>query len=184
MGAGALGMSFGGFLAKARDADGKRSHDVTLVGREMYLAPVKTEGLTITGILGGHKVKGLKAVTDIKTPAAEYDLILLTTKAFDTEKAMRQIKPLIGDAYVLSLQNGIGNEEIIAKYTDKVLGGMVIIGFEIAGPAHTRVTVFADNVKIGRLDNRVDKELKEIVEIFNDAEIPTDAVGNIQRHIW
>ena len=183
MGAGALGTSFGGFLAKAKNEDGERLHDVTLVGREMYMTPIKTHGLLITGIWGRHQAKNLKVVTHTKNSKPEYDLILLTTKAFDTEKAMEQIKHLIGGAYVLSLQNGIGNEEIISKYTNKVLGGMVIIGFEIAGPAHTKVTVFADNVKVGRLDNKMDKELKKIVEIFNDAGIPADMVENIHQYI-
>ncbi len=38
-----------------------------------------------------------------------------------------------------SLQNGIGNEEIIAEYTDTVIGGTVTTNFSILGPGHVRV---------------------------------------------
>ncbi|HUV02159.1 MAG TPA: 2-dehydropantoate 2-reductase N-terminal domain-containing protein [Desulfobacteria bacterium] len=44
---------------------------------------------------------------------------MLTTKSFDTKPAMTALQPLISDAtdsVVISLQNGIGNEERIARY--------------------------------------------------------------------
>jgi len=186
MGAGALGTTIGGFLAKAQSC-GVKAHDVTLVGREKYMTEIEKHGLKITGIWGEHQIGDLKTATDTKNLKPEYDLILLTTKAFDTEVAMEQIKDLVGNAYVLSLQNGIGNEDIILRYApdpDKVLGGMVIIGFEIKGAGHTSVTVFADNIKIGHLDGKFTGELANIVRVFNDAKIPADAVGNIQQYTW
>ncbi|MDI6811395.1 MAG: 2-dehydropantoate 2-reductase N-terminal domain-containing protein [archaeon] len=56
---------------------------------------------------------------------------MLTTKSFDTETAMRALQPLISDdsdTAVISLQNGIGNEERIARYVGDAhtMGGMVI----------------------------------------------------------
>lgn len=80
MGAGALGMSFGGFLAKAKNEGGKRLNDVTLVGRELYMEPIKKEGLLITGIWGRHLVKGLKAVTDTKNQQQRMILFSLQQK--------------------------------------------------------------------------------------------------------
>jgi 2-dehydropantoate 2-reductase len=179
MGAGALGTAFGGMLAAA-------GNDITLIGRERHMKPIRDRGLRISGIWGSHVVKTLNATSEL-TATDEPDVVLLTTKSFDTEAAIRELQPHIhADSVVISLQNGIGNEETIARYVgeDHTIGGTVITGFEIPEPGEVNVTVTADTTKIGALDNKITPRLREIVAIFNDAGIPTDAVDNIQAHIW
>ena len=107
MGAGALGCAFGGMLA-----DG--GYEVVLIGRERYMRPIKERGLKITGIWGKRIIRD---VVTASKPEQEHrpDVVLLTTKSFDTERAVMDLKPVISrDTIVISLQNGIGNEEIIA----------------------------------------------------------------------
>ena len=179
MGAGALGTAFGGMLAAA-------GNDVTLIGRERHMKPIRDHGLRISGIWGSHVVKNLNAKSELNV-TDKTDVVLLTTKSFDTESAIRALQPHIhAESVVISLQNGIGNEETIAKYVgaDRTMGGMVITGFEIPNPGEVNVTVTADTTKIGALNNKITSRLREIVAIFNDAGIPTDAVDNIQAHIW
>ncbi len=181
MGAGALGSAFGGMLARA-------GHDVTLIGRERYMAPIREHGLRLSGIWGSHIVKNIRAMSELKTND-EPDVILLTTKSFDTETAMKALQPLISDesdTVVISLQNGIGNEECIARYVGEAhtMGGMVITGFELLHPGEVEVTVSAATTKIGELTNEITPRLKKIVAVFNEAGIPADAVDNIQSHIW
>ncbi len=100
-GAGAIGSLFGGFLSQ--------KYDVTLIGRKKHMNKIKRDGLRITG-----KTKGIfypKTETKI---LEKYDLIILTTKAYDTKKSMEILKPIIdSNIIILSLQNGLGNEEII-----------------------------------------------------------------------
>lgn len=50
MGAGALGSAFGGMLADA-------GHEVTLIGRDWHMSPIREHGLRISGIWGSHHVK-------------------------------------------------------------------------------------------------------------------------------
>ena len=179
MGAGALGSAFGGMLADA-------GHDVTLIGRESHMKPIREHGLRITGIWGSHVIENIRATSELKENYKP-DVVLLTTKSFDTENVIRELQPLISnDSVVISLQNGIGNEEIIARYVgeEHAMGGMVITGFEISKPGEVEVTVSAATTKIGELNNKITPRLKKIVAIFNDAEIPSDAVDNIQMHIW
>ena len=102
---------------------------------------------------------------------------------------MQALQPLIADAsdtVVISLQNGIGNEERIARYIGAIrtLGGMIITGFEIPQPGEVKVTVSADSTKIGELSNEITPRVRRIVAVFNEAGIPSDAVDNIQTHIW
>lgn len=179
LGAGALGSAFGGMLAT-------EGYDVTLIGREKHIKPIREHGLRISGIWGSHVIKNIRATSELN---ANYkpDVVLLTTKSFDTENAMHELQPLIADdSVVISLQNGIGNEEIIARYVGKerTMGGTVITGFEMSKQGEVEVTVSAATTKIGELNNEITPRSTKIVAIFNDAGIPSDAVDNIQMHIW
>ncbi|MEA2032960.1 MAG: 2-dehydropantoate 2-reductase [Euryarchaeota archaeon] len=179
MGAGALGTAFGGMLADA-------GHDVTLIGREKHIKPIREHGLRISGIWGSHVIKNMGTMSELKT-IYKPDVVLLTTKSFDTENTMQELQPLIADnSVVISLQNGIGNEEIIALYVGKehTMGGTVITGFEMPKPGEVEVTVSADTTKIGELNNEITQRSRKIVAIFNDAGMPSDAVDNIRMHIW
>jgi len=181
MGAGALGTAFGGMLAGA-------GYDVTLIGREKHMKPVREHGLRISGIWGSHVIKNMVATSELNANCEpDADVVLLTTKSFDTENTMQELQPLIADnSVVISLQNGIGNEEIIARYVGKerTIGGTVITGFEMSKPGEVEVTVSADTTKIGELNNKITPRSRKIVAIFNDAGMPSDAVDNIQMHIW
>jgi len=50
-------------------------------------------------------------------------------------------KDVIKGKNVISIQNGVGNEEIISEYADKVIGGTIITGFEWLGDAKVHVSV-------------------------------------------
>ncbi|HNR35322.1 MAG TPA: 2-dehydropantoate 2-reductase N-terminal domain-containing protein [Candidatus Hydrogenedentes bacterium] len=58
VGAGAVGSSVGGFMAKA-------GHEVTLVGLDAHVETIREKGLRITGIWGDHHVANLRAQTDL-----------------------------------------------------------------------------------------------------------------------
>ncbi|MEA3488052.1 MAG: ketopantoate reductase family protein [Euryarchaeota archaeon] len=179
MGAGALGTAFGGMLAAA-------GNDVTLIGRERHMKHIRDHGLRISGIWGSHLVKNLNAKSELNV-TDKTDVVLLTTKSFDTESAIRALQPHIhAESVVISLQNGIGNEETIAKYVgaDRTMGGMVITGFVIPNPGEVNVTVTADTTKIGTLNNEITPRLRALVTEFQDAGIPSEAVDNIKAHIW
>jgi len=181
MGAGALGSAFGGMLADA-------GHDVTLIGRERHIKRIREHGLRISGIWGEYVIKNIRAISELNANCeSNADVVLLTTKSIDTENAMQELQPLIADnSVVISLQNGIGNEEIIARYVgeEHTMGGTVITGFEILHPGEVEVTVSAATTKIGELNNEITPRLRKIVAIFNEAGIPSDAVNNIRMHVW
>ncbi len=161
-------------------------YDVTLIGRERHIKYIREQGLRISGIWGEHVIRNIRAASELNANY-EPDVILLTTKSFDTENAVRELQPLIADdSVVISLQNGIGNEEIIARYVgeEHTMGGMVITGFVTLQPGEVEVTSSADTTKIGVLNSEITPRLRKIVAIFNEAAIPLDAVDNILMHIW
>lgn len=180
MGAGAIGSVFGGFLSK--------SQDVTLIGRKAHVSAIKEKGLRISGIWGEHLFKNLKAFTsaDECKIYAPYDLVLITTKSYNTEYATMQILPLIGkDSIVASVQNGIGNEEIIAKIVgeERTMGGMAIFGAMMLEPGHVKVTVYASECLFGTLSKDIEKS-KIIAEMISKAGIPSLPTDDIIREKW
>ena len=177
-GAGAVGSTLGGMLAR-------KGHAVTLVGRNPHMARIAASGLQISGLWGKHHVAALRALTEI--PEGSPDWILLTTKAYGTEAAAQVLaKRFPQDITVLHLQNGIGNAEILASRLGwpRVISGMIITGFQIPLAGHTVVTVQADSIKIGRLDGTIDPVARQLAEAFAAADMPAEAVTDVERHLW
>lgn len=182
MGAGAVGTAVGGFLAQ----DG---HRVTLVGRDPHMAAIRQGGLRIEGIWGRHSIAGLRALTGIgDVPRERFDLVLITTKSYDTGDAATQVLPLLSlDSLVISLQNGLGNVETISAVVgpDRAVGGRLIFGIEIPEPGAARITVYADKVMLGSPTHRVElSRLEGVAAAFTRAGIPTEATLAIDQFIW
>ena len=100
-GAGALGSLFAALLS--------RKHDVLIVGREKHIEAIEKNGLIVEGITSGvfHP--------ETRWDGSKYDLIILTTKAYDTSHVAKEARKKFGEIPFLSLQNGLKNEEKIAK---------------------------------------------------------------------
>ncbi|HEY1912756.1 MAG TPA: 2-dehydropantoate 2-reductase [Vicinamibacterales bacterium] len=102
LGAGAIGSVYGAKLS--------RGNDVTLVGRAAHAAQINGHGLQITGL--EESVYRLRAVTALEVMPPDA-LVLLTTKASDSEAAVRSIAALVrADTTLLCIQNGLYVEDI------------------------------------------------------------------------
>jgi 2-dehydropantoate 2-reductase len=176
MGAGALGSVFGGFLS--------RDNEVTLVGRNPHMAEISKKGLRVSGIWG-DRLFNPAALTSTEG-LEEQDIIFITTKAYDTEEATKQVLPLLHKgSIVVSMQNGIGNEETISKLVgkDRALGGMAIFGALLVEPGHVRVTVYASECLVGALDGDRGKAEK-VAGLISKAGIPASTSDDIIREKW
>ena len=109
LGAGAIGSLYGAKLSKI--------NEVTLISRQSHVNKIANNGLRISGL--ENKTYRLKAVTKIQK-IEDNTLILLTTKVYDTEKAVKGIKNLIKkDTKILCLQNGLNSENIVKSIVGK-----------------------------------------------------------------
>ncbi len=131
MGAGAVGCYYGGRLSLAGQA-------VTLIGRPALVQAVGQAGLIVEE--GGQRDMAHPDVTDDPAGVAGADLVLVCVKSGDTEAAARAIAPhLAPGATILSLQNGIGNADLIAQVLGRPVGAVVVyVAAEMAGPGHVR----------------------------------------------
>lgn len=183
-GAGGVGSVVGGFLART-------GHDVSLLGRAWHLDVIEKQGLVITGIWGDYRIKAFELfrnVADVRKKNPSFDLIILTVKSYDTEKASKELLPLMSEkTMLLSLQNGLGNIETILQagvQPEDYLAGRVIFGADLS-PGVVKVTVNADSVRIGELPGVTAKvSAFQIARAFAGAKIPAEAVPDILTYIW
>src|SRR5262245_58090441 len=106
VGAGGVGGYFGGRLAAA-------GHDVHLIARGPHLVALRRDGLRVRSVKGDF-VADVRATND-PAEIGLCDVVLFCVKSYDTEGAAARLEPLLGqDTAVVSLQNGIDNEEKIA----------------------------------------------------------------------
>src|SRR3712207_2300988 len=108
VGAGGTGGYFGGLLARA-------GQDVTVIARGAHLEALRARGLTVESKLAGTFTVPV-AATDDPREVGPVDLILFCVKTYDTDTAAESIRPLVRpETMLISLQNGIDNEERIAR---------------------------------------------------------------------
>lgn len=182
-GAGGVGSVVGGFLART-------GHEVALLGRPWHIDAIRKNGLSISGIWGDYRIKAFDlytSVEEIKKAGASFDLIILTVKAYDTERAVSELAGLMGDdTMLLSLQNGLGNIETVLKKVrpENFLAGRLIFGVEVL-PGAAKVTVIADPIYIGAVAGASPKLAPGRLAVsMTNAKIPTEAVADILPYIW
>jgi len=133
MGSGGTGGYFGAKLARAGE-------DVTFVARGKHLAAIRERGLRVQSAIEGEWTVRAPAVErlDGLSPA---DLVLFCVKSFDTENGAEVIKPIVGPhTGVLSIQNGVDNEDKLAKILGPghTMGGVAQVFATIAEPGVIR----------------------------------------------
>jgi 2-dehydropantoate 2-reductase len=115
VGCGAIGSLFAAHLAQAGEAE-VWAYDLD----ERQVAAIEERGLTLTGVgeVHGHP----RATTDAGAlPPCDFGIV--ATKALHTEGAIAATAHAFADGAVCTVQNGVGNEEVIAPHVDRVMRG-------------------------------------------------------------
>lgn len=179
LGAGALGCAIGGTLA----ADG---HDVVLVNRNpAHVDAIRSGGLVMRDAAGDRVVRA-QAATDA-SGLPPMDLVIVLVKSFDTRTAMVSALNLVGpDTVVLSLQNGLGHEDILASVVrrEQVIGGKTYVGGVLLAPGLVQAGVAGKETVIGEFDGRDSARVRTIADTFNRAGLRTVATRNILGTMW
>jgi 2-dehydropantoate 2-reductase len=87
---------------------------------------------------------------------------------------------------VMSIQNGLGHEEIISSIVgrSRVLAGKTYVGGVFLGPGRVRSGVQGKETIIGELDGGITDRVKAIAETFNRAKLITEVSPNIMGVMW
>jgi 2-dehydropantoate 2-reductase len=186
LGAGSLGCAIGGLLAES-------GNEVVLVNRNAnFCAAVNTNGLTLNdgGTAGTTRIVLVQAIRDVAFQPVQkvlFDLIIVLVKSKDTEAVVRSALPWMGDnTVVMSLQNGLGHEDIIASLvgTERVLAGKTYVGGLMTSPGVVTIGTAGKETIIGELNGQITPRVVAIGKVFNDASLQTTVSNNIMGAMW
>ncbi len=137
MGCGALGGVIAAHLTRLDDAE-VYAYDVS---REHMLA-IRERGLRISG--AAEFTTKLHATSEAsEIPVCDFGIF--ATKSMHTSAAIEQTAHIFGDASaVCSVQNGLGNEEIIAGRVRSVIRGATTMAVHMIGPGHVGFEFYSD----------------------------------------
>lgn len=177
LGAGALGSLFAGTLSS--------THEVTLVGHEnAHLEAIRRDGLRIERLDGTVEECAVSATAD-HAAVAETDLLVLTVKSYDTESAMLDVESHLDGIPVLTLQNGLGNAEMIREHVspEQVMVGTTTNGAYIESPGLATHTGWGETT-IGRIWGENDPFVEEVADAFRVVGFDVSVAADIQRALW
>ncbi|MEX3763440.1 ketopantoate reductase family protein [Paraburkholderia phenoliruptrix] len=179
LGAGALGCAIGATLTEG-------GHETWLIDRSpLHVDTMRRDGLLVDDDKGARRI-AVRAATQASEVGAA-DLVVVLVKSFHTDSAMRGALALIGpDTLVLSLQNGLGHEDVLADIVgrERVLAGKTYVGGVLRGPGHIEAGVTGKATYIGELDGRLTPRVRAIAEAFNTAGLLTTVSDNIVGTMW
>lgn len=178
MGSGGVGGYFGAKLLRGGTG-------VTMVARGLHLEAMRRAGLTIRSAVEGESVVR-PAMVERLEGVARADAVLFCVKSFDTEGAAARLWSILGpDTPVLSLQNGVDNEEKIdaGLGAGRAMGGVAQVFATIEAPGIIRHNAFG-RIILGEMDGRVSERAERLRDAFVRAQIPVELSGDIRRALW
>jgi 2-dehydropantoate 2-reductase len=179
VGAGGTGGYFGGLLARA-------GQDVTFIARGAQLEALRTRGLTLESKLAGTFTVPVRA-TDAPSEIGPVDLILFCVKTYDTDAAAESILPLIRpDTMLLSLQNGVDNEERIARAAGHTsgIGAVAYVVSAIKAPGVVAQTAGPGKIILGELSGGASARTEQLHDVLQRAGITAEVPPDIRVVLW
>lgn len=181
VGAGALGSAIGACLAGA-------GTEVWLVNRSAaHVEAIRRDGLRVVGPQGEARLDGPLHATCDPAEVGVADLVIVLVKSFHTREAMTAALGVVGPrTAVLSLQNGLGHEDILADVVGRarVLAGKTYVGGVMLGPGHILSGVAGKHTVIGELDGAATPRVQRIADVFHGAGLRTEVSDNILGTMW
>lgn len=177
VGAGALGLYYGALLQKAGE-------DVHFLLRSAYDA-ITVHGLKVFSINGSFN---LPVVQGYRSPAeiGPADLVLVGLKTFANCSYSELIAPLLGEeTQILTLQNGLGNEEALAELfgAKRVIGGVAFLCSN-RGKAGEIHHLGAGRIIMGEYYRHDHSRVETLAAMFSNAGVECRATDDLKRARW
>ncbi len=181
-GTGGVGGFYGGLLARC-------GYSVVFIARGKNLEAMKRNGLTVRSykysewcVKEGNGV----VFTDNPESAGKVDVVFVCVKSYDTERIAPKVVPMLkGSSVVVSVQNGIENEEILARFVgeEKVLGATAFVGSYVEKPGVV-VHEAAGLLEIGELNGKASERVEKLVEMLKGCGIEARISRDIRYTLW
>lgn len=180
IGAGAMGCLYGGKLS-ATESNAVYLLDVW----EEHVSAINKGGLYVEEEGKELQYTGLRASTDANEIGVA-ELVIIFVKSTITAQAVRANMAVFGpDTVALTLQNGVGNIELIGKEIgmEKVIAGTTAHGATMLSPGHIRHAGVGKTI-IGELDGSITPRLEKVRNVLNLAGMETEVSKNVMGLVW
>ena len=177
VGCGAVGSLFAANLARLDDVE-VWAYDLS---RE-HVDAINRDGLRLSG--AGEALGRVTATLDPgELPACDFGIV--ATKAMHTEAAIAATAAAFADGCVATVQNGLGNEEAIAKHAERVIRGTTFPAGKLLEPGHVQWDVKGDTT-LGPFEPRPasSDEIERLADACTRAGMPTKAVPDARGPQW
>jgi len=177
VGCGAVGSLFAANLAQLDDVE-VWAYDLV---RE-HVDAINRDGLRLSGV--GETLGRLTATSD-PTELPSCDFGIVATKAMHTEAAIEATAAAFVYGCVATVQNGLGNEEAIAKHVEWVIRGTTFPAGKLLEPGHVQWDVKGDTT-LGPFEPRPAPfdEVARLADACTRAGMPTTAVRDARGPQW
>ncbi len=174
-----MGSALGGVLTEA-------GHEVWLITRnQAHVDAINQRGLTLRTADVDRTVKARASSKALG--AGVVDCVIVLVKSAQTRAAMQAAMSLLGPhTSVLSLQNGLGHEDILSEVVgrERVLAGKSYCGGQMIAPGHVICGHVGKDTHMGELDGSITPRITHIADAFNAAGLQTVVSDNIMGTIW
>lgn len=177
IGSGAIGLYYGGLLLK-------NGHEVVFLMRS-DLEVARERGVRL--LQGGEEIfAGDVAAFASAEEMGVCDLVIVALKTTANSSLAALLPPLVDQhTKLLTLQNGLGNDQVLAKLFPEnlIFGGLCFVCLNRTGPAVVE-NFMKGSVSIGPNDPERGEEAKELVELFEEAGVKTRFEADLLAVQW
>ncbi len=177
IGSGALGLYYGAMLQRS-------GQDVHFLQRRDYQT-IQKKGLQIYSCNGDFhlpQVAGYQTPQEIGT----VDLVIVGLKTISNHHLIDLVSPLLDtNTAILTLQNGLGNEELLAEAfgAECVLGGVAFLCSNRGEPGIVH-HLGEGRIRLGEFSGGSSQRSNNLADMFQAAGVPCTAVSDLRRARW
>jgi len=177
VGAGAIGSFYGGKLA----VGGRDVHFLVRGGFDR----IKRSGIRIRGRRENFHIADAQ-VYQTPREIGPCDLVLITLKATNNDAMLELIPPLLHRRTILlTLQNGLGNEEFLAQHfgAERVMGGLCFICLNRISPGLIE-HLDHGHLNLGELVGVAKERTHNLARQFSQCGVECRVVENLMEEHW
>jgi len=177
LGVGGLGAFFGAHLQKT-------NCDVTFLVRENTKKLISERGIKILSDFGNFKIKPvLITKKDLKI---NYDVVIISCKAYDLDEAINDLKPSQKNAVIIPLLNGQAHINKLEKAFKKenVFGGVAHVSSNTNAPGEIKHVGKIKRLSFGPRYNGNEEITNDFYQLCRKADFQTILSEDINQDIW
>lgn len=177
VGTGAIGSFYGGKLAV-------RGRDVHFLVRSGF-DQIKHSGIRIRGKKENFHISGMQ-VYQTSPQIGPCDLVVIALKTTNNHSLLELIPPLLHrNTILLTLQNGLGNEEFLARHfgAGRVIGGLCFICLNRISPALIEHLDYG-NLNLGELAGAACSRTHYLAREFRECGVECQVVDKLMEERW